>query len=282
MNEDYLENPLVSVVMASFNEPPEIIGQAIESILAQTYPYLEFIIVDDSTEKSTKEKIDSYIDSRITIIRLQGHSWLPEKLNVGMRKAKGKYIARMDADDVALNERLALQVKYLEDHEDIYVLGGQINLINAEGKVFSEKRYPLGGLKLYLHSTYKSPFNHPSVMFRRELIYKGFYYSEDLIKTSEDIDLWLRVIHEGYKIANIPEKITNYRIRNNMANWRGSREEISYMANVRKRTFSWKRPLHSILSMLAGMVFVSLPQKAVIKMYEKMYQKDMEYISDAK
>lgn len=111
------------------------------------------------------------------------------------------------------------------------------------------------GSKLYFHSAHKSPFNHPRVMMRRELFDKGYRYSEELIKTSEDIDLWLRIYHDGNKIANLPEKITNYRIRTNMAEWRGSRQEVEYMAKVRRQTFSLKKPFHSTLSFLAGMVY---------------------------
>jgi glycosyltransferase involved in cell wall biosynthesis len=268
--------PKVSVVMASFNEASEIIGQAIESILNQTFRDFEFIIVDDSTSEDTVRKIESYSDDRIHLIKRSGHSWLPEKLNIGMRQAKGDYIARMDADDIALPERLEKQISFLDEHKEVFVLGGQVNLMDEEGTVFSEKLYPLGGIKLYLHSTYKSPFNHPSVVFRKELVDKGFFYNEELIKTSEDIDLWLRVIHEKYKIANLPDKITNYRIRNNMAKWRSSEAEIRYMAKVRRNTFSWKMPIHSMLSLMAGIVFLLLPRNVITGMYKDMYQKGMK------
>lgn len=269
------KRPKVSVVMASYNEAPEIIGKAIESILDQTFTDFEFIIVDDSTKEDTVKKIESYSDDRIILIKREGHSWLPEKLNIGMMQARGDFIARMDADDIALANRLEKQITFLAKHPEIYVLGGQVNLMDEEGTVFSEKLYPLGGIKLYLHSTYKSPFNHPSVVFRKELIDKGFLYNEELVKTSEDIDLWLRVIHEKYKIANLPDKITNYRIRNNMAKWRSDEAEIRYMAKVRKDTFSWKMPIHSILSLMAGYVFLSLPRNVITGMYKDMYQKGM-------
>ncbi len=272
MNENKRE-PLVSVVMASFNETPNIIGEAIESILNQSYTNFEFIIIDDSSNKDTVNKIESYSDNRIRLIRLSGHSWLPEKLNIGMQNANGQYIARMDADDIALNDRLSKQIEYLEKYREISVIGGQVNLIDEKGRVFSEKLYPLGGIKLYIHSTYKSPFNHPSVVMRREIVDRGFFYNEKLIKTSEDIDLWLRLIHEGYKIANIPDKVTNYRIRNNMALWRSSDDEILYMSMVRRQTFSWKKPIHSMLSFCAGLTFKHLPKKVITKMYSNMYQK---------
>ncbi|WP_051200730.1 glycosyltransferase family 2 protein [Butyrivibrio sp. XPD2002] len=273
MKNDYQEATLVSVVMASFNEPSNIIGEAIDSILAQTYGNFELLIIDDSTNEETIHKLNSYNDPRIRLVRQGHHAYLPEKLNVGLKMARGKYIARMDADDIALKERFEKQVDFLEKHSNIYVIGGQVNLMDESGYVFSEKKYPLKGLKLYMHSTYKSPFNHPSTMFRKELIDSGFLYNESLTKTSEDIDLWLRIIHEGYGIANLPIKVTNYRVREKMAQWRSSKKEIEYMAYVRKKTFSIKCPIHSLLSFVAGRVFLLIPQKAVTKMYIQMYKK---------
>lgn len=275
MNAFDEKNPLVSVVMASYNEPAKIIGQAIDSILNQTYRNLELIIVDDSSSSETVEKIKSYTDDRLLIISLEGHSWLPEKLNIGIRHANGNFIARMDADDIALSDRLEKQIVFLTEHPEIVVLGGQVNLMDEDGRIFSEKLYPLGGTKLLLHATFKSPFNHPSVVMRKELVDRGFFYNEELIKTSEDIELWLRIIHEGYKIANIPDKVTNYRVRKEMAKWRSSKEEIQFMAKVRKDTFSWKMPIHSVISFIAGRIFLLIPREMITNMYSDMYQKGM-------
>lgn len=264
-----MNSPLVSVVMASFNEDPEMIGKSISSILNQTYKNFELLIFDDSTKQETKDKIDSFTtDPRVTVFRFPERVGFVKSLNKGLEAAKGKYIARMDGDDMALPIRFEKEVNFLEKHKDIAVVGGQINIMDETGNITSTRTYPLGGLKLYLFSCARNPLAHPTIMMRRALVDKGFRYDGNL-KMSEDLDFWLRLLNAGYHIANLPDVVLNYRVQSNFTEKRSSDTQREYMADVRKKNFDSHHLFHSILSNVSGWAFTHVPVGAINRIYKK-------------
>ncbi len=262
--------PKVSVIMGTYNENPEIVTEAIESILKQSYENFELLIMDDSKSEETVSCLNelSKKDARIKIIRKSERMGLSGARNAGLKEAKGKYIAIMDGDDYSLPERFSLQVKYLEENPDVYVLGGQIKMMDSDSNIISERHYPIKGFKLKLFAAYRNPLAHPAVMFRADLIKKGFYYDEAL-EMSEDLDLWLRILNEGYEIQNLPEFIINYRLGDNFTKKRTSDKQIKYMAMVRKKNFNIKRPIFSLASLTAGFIFKAVPKSTIQGMYKK-------------
>lgn len=263
------ENLNVSVIMATYNEKPEYIKNAVESILSQTYQELELLVFDDSTKDETKNALDEYTsDYRVKIFRYPERLGFVQALNKGLEMAQGRYIARMDADDIAYFDRLEKEAAYLDEHPEVDIVGGQMNIINEEGQVISSRVYPSGGMKLFLFSVIRNPLAHPTVMMRRELVDKGFRYDESL-KMSEDLDLWLRILNASYKIANIQDTILNYRVADDFAEKRTKRQQMEYMAFVRKKNFSRKRLVHSILSVTFGWIFLHMPTEFIKKIYRK-------------
>lgn len=259
---------LVSVIMASFNESPDIITASIDSIIQQTHKAFELLIFDDSTDERTREAIDSFrSDSRVKIFRSDKRLGFVSSLNMGLEKAQGEYIARMDGDDIALPERLEKEVVFLEKHKNIYVVGGQIDIINDQGEIISSRKYPVAGVKLYLFSALRNPLAHPTIMMRRELIDKGFRYDEKL-KMSEDLDLWLRIMNAGYRIANIPDTVLRYRVADNFIEKRSNRVQVEYMAKVRKQNFDKRHLVHSSLSCFCGWVFKTIPVEVIRSLYK--------------
>ncbi|WP_102343377.1 glycosyltransferase [Galactobacillus timonensis] len=262
-------DPLVSVVMATFNEKPDLVGKSIASILGQTYRNIELLIFDDSTNADTREKIDSFCqDERVRVFRSPERVGFVKSLNQGLRAAKGTYIARMDGDDMALPERIRKEVTFLESHPDISVVGGQINIMDEDDRIISRRKYPLGGIRLYLFSCARNPMAHPTVMMRRTLIDQGYHYDESL-KMSEDLDFWLRLLNDGYHIANLPDVILNYRVQRDFTAKRSSDTQRKYMAYVRDRNFSGRHPFHSILSSACGWAFNHVPVGTINRMYRK-------------
>lgn len=261
--------PLVSVVMATYNEPIQILNQAIESILQQSYKNFELLIMDDSTDKETINYLNNISENpKVKVVRKKKRMGLSGARNVGLHMAKGKYIAIMDADDISFPGRLQKQVNYMENNPECAVLGGQINIINSESLRVSERKYPRQGIKLYLFATYRNPIAHPTVCFRKELVDRGFEYDENL-KMSEDLDLWLRIMIGGYHIENLPEKIVDYRVSDDFIGKRTSDIQKKYMADVRKRDISLKKPLFSIMSFCAGMIFENIPTERLVNFYNK-------------
>lgn len=261
-------NPLVSVVMATYNEEPLMIKQAIKSIVDQTYTNWELQIMDDSTKEETREAIDSFsADHRIHIHRFPDRKGFIRSLNYGLECSEGTYIARMDGDDFSLPDRFEKEVAFLEKKPGIMVVGGQINIMDENGIITSSRSYPTGGIKLAIFSCIRNPLAHPTIMMRREVVDSGYKYDESL-KMSEDLDLWLRLINDGYKLANIPDTVLNYRVMGNFLEKRSSDTQREVMAQVRKKNFSKKNIARSLLSNMTGWLFTHIPRGAINKAYQ--------------
>ena len=250
--------PLVSVVMATFNEKPDMVGKAIESILSQSYRNLELFVLDDSTAEETRNKIDSYsVDSRVHVIREAERMRFVPALNKGLRLATGKYIARMDGDDISLPERFEKQVAFLEQNTDIAVLGGQMNIIDESDVIKSERLYAINDKAFLKYAIFRNPIAHPTVMFRKELVDNGYLYDENL-KRSEDLDLWLRLLKAGYKLRNLDEKLLNYRVLSQQMKKRG-REQWEYNLKIRKHNFTFKYFGFSLCSVCVSFLYNLIP-----------------------
>lgn len=262
-----MEQPLVSVVMATYNEPMIYLSSSIMSILNQTYRNIEFIIADDSTNEETINVIRSFAekDDRILIIRHEERMGFVKALNEGLQKAKGKYIARMDGDDISLPHRLQQEVDYLEKHEYVDIVGGAMNIINETGMIVSERIYPLHGMKLQLWTIFRTPLAHPTVMFRSAIIRKGGFYDTEQ-KKAEDIEFWLRLKKNGFCIENLPDKLLNYRVVGDFSLKR-NHEQWVFNYRARKKNFSWRSPLFSLASIIVSFLFILVPAGVVKSIY---------------
>ena len=261
-----MKKPLVSVIMATFNEPVQYIKEAIESILNQSYTYLELIIVDDSTKKNTIETINFYTnDPRVILIRNNTRMGFVAALNKGLKTAKGQYIARMDGDDISFKDRIEKQVTYLELTKDVDVLGGNMQIINEKGDVVSHRSYLSGKFLLRIGSVFRSPVAHPTVMFRRSIIDHQLFYDEAFLK-SEDIDFWFRLRNNGFKIANLSDNFLYFRISGDLSKKR-TKEHFSYNYKARCKNFSWKYFYVDIPSIIISKLYILIPKKFISLYY---------------
>jgi GT2 family glycosyltransferase len=203
--------PTVSVVLPVYNGEPYL-AQALESILGQTFGDFELIaLCDPSSTDNSRSLLDDVArrDSRVHVLEGPIRN-LVAALNLGLSRARGELVARMDADDVSLPNRFARQVEYLRQHPDIAVVGSTITLIDAAGAVMREVDYPLTPAKIdrFLIEI-GCALAHPAVMARREAILAVGGY-RNLFQHAEDYDLWLRVA-ERYSLANLPDRLLQYR-----------------------------------------------------------------------
>lgn len=201
----------ISVVMSVYNEPPEWLRCSIDSILAQTFGEFEFIIINDNPQRQeNKDILKGYSDKdgRISIIENRENLGLAESLNKGIKQAQGKYIARMDADDVSLPERFELQQEFLEKHKDIFLVGTSAQIMDRNG-LLKEKTIMHSSNKQIVGDLLacKMAFYHSTIMFRNE----GFLY-RDKLNTVEDYDFYLNLLLNGKRFSNIKEVCLNYRM----------------------------------------------------------------------
>jgi len=191
MTMDMNADPVVSVLMPVYNGE-KYLREAIDSILNQTHGDFEFIIIDDGSTDGTWAILNSYTDQRIRLVQNVDNLGHTKSLCKGLALAQGVYIARMDADDVSLPERLAKQVDFLKTHSEIGALGTGVQIIDVAGNTFQTLQFPTqhGVLKWCL--CFFCPIAHPSVMLRREIVERVGGYNANM-KHAEDYDLWRRL-----------------------------------------------------------------------------------------
>jgi glycosyltransferase involved in cell wall biosynthesis len=203
--------PLVSVIMA-VNRDDGYLQAAVASILAQTLREIELLVIanrcDDALWACLLELAAR--DARLRPIRTP-LGQLPYNLNVGLHHAHGEFVARMDADDLALPDRLARQLRFLRAHPHVSVLGGGYEHIDARGRCTGRTpRLRLSPDRIHARMPYESCLAHPTVMMRRADVLAVGGYAWGLY--AEDWDLWLRRRRAGMRFANLPEVVLHYRI----------------------------------------------------------------------
>ncbi|QDH79802.1 glycosyltransferase [Echinicola soli] len=205
MEERSLEKPLVTVVMPVYNGA-RYLNEAIDSILIQTYESFELIIVNDGSSDDSEAIILRYEDSRINYVRNEQNVGLIRSLNKGIDLAKGKYIARMDQDDISVSSRFERQVAFLESHSDVAICGmqGQILQTGEQYKVPTQDG-EIRGLLFF-----GSPFIHPVVMIRTETLVNNDLRYDFKYNHAEDFGLWVNLSFVG-KLSNLNEVGIHYR-----------------------------------------------------------------------
>jgi glycosyltransferase involved in cell wall biosynthesis len=200
--------PLVSVLLPVYNAE-SYVAEAIESILNQTYKNFEFIIVNDDSSDRSEEVIFSFSDERIRYYRNEANLGLIGTLNKSIGLSSGKYLARMDNDDICLPERLAKQVAFLEAHSEVGVLGTAFYNIDKAGEISSETAFPSQHILLCWSLCFFSPLAHPTVMMRRELVQREGGYKDGIVHC-EDYDFWYRLSNKT-KLSNLQDVLFKLR-----------------------------------------------------------------------
>lgn len=204
--------PLVTVLMPVYNAE-RFLKQAIESVLNQTFRDFEFLIINDGSTDESVSIIQSYTDERISLIHNEKNCGVIDTLNKGISLAKGKYIARMDADDICTPTRFERQVQYLEQHPKIAVLATHIFQINAEEEKLGtwDKDIQNNVPEDIFRTMAKTCcIAHPTVMMQT-IIAREYLYNKKQ-KGSEDWDLWMRLLSDGKRIDKVPEFLLRYRM----------------------------------------------------------------------
>lgn len=204
---------LVSVIMSTYKEEEIFLRQAIESILNQTYKDFEYIIILDNPDNNLHIRIIkeyANLDKRIKFYVNEKNMGLTASLNKGLGLAKGKYICRMDADDISINKRIENQKRYLEEN-NYDLIGGISQMIDENGKsIYSIKKVPTNMDKIKKALRYNQIISHPTWFGKKEVFEKLNGYRN--MPLCEDYDFTLRSVLNGYKISNIDETVLKYRM----------------------------------------------------------------------
>lgn len=203
-----------SVIMAVYaKDKPEWLALAFDSLLTQTVISNDIVVIIDGPIGSELEAILATYNKHafITLVRLEKNQGLGNALNVGIKHAKNELIGRMDADDIAVPNRFELQLAAFDKNPELCILGGQIaEFINNPEEIVAYRKVPTDSAAIKAFSRRRSPFNHPTVMYKKSVIERLGGYDVSAIRI-EDYDLWLRAIHSGVEVGNLDEVLLNYR-----------------------------------------------------------------------
>ena len=239
MSIEIANPPFVSIVMAVKNGG-QIMRQALDSILGQSFQDFEFIIINDGSTDETLEVLAEYHDDRIRIFS-QENQGLSRSLNRGLQLARGKYIARQDHDDISLPERLQKQVQYLELHPNCGLLGSAAEIWDVKSFTGRVHDHPTDPATLYFELLFNNPFVHTSWMFRADVISSiGLYTNDPQREPPEDYEYVSRLARK-FEVANLSERLVIYREFPN-----------SLSSELRVNSVNGRRPFNEKLALISA------------------------------
>lgn len=224
-----VHQPMVTVLMPVYNAE-KYLAEAIESVLGQTYGDFEFLIINDGSTDTSADIIKGYTDDRIRYVINEENIALISTLNKGIAVAKGKYIARMDADDICESNRLETQIRFMEANTDVGVCGSWFQSIGGASN--SIAKYPTTDFLIRYTALYQCPFCHPTVMLRTSVLKEhNLLYSKDY-PHAEDYEFWLQ-LSRVTKMANIPESLLQYRLHESNISKTESATQLNLSKKIR-------------------------------------------------
>ncbi len=201
------QKSLISVVMSVKNGMPYL-ENAVNSILNQSYKNFEFIIVDDASDDNTPNFLNIIKDNRVILIKNKKSLGLAASLNKSLRIAKGEYIARMDADDISLPNRIEIQVNFMNNHKTVDLCGTWVALIDQNNNKIGKIHYPISDKEIKKTLRKITPLIHPTWLIRSKVFHKLNGYNSDW-DFVEDYEFLLRA--RKFKMANIPQELLLWR-----------------------------------------------------------------------
>ncbi len=239
------DTSLITVLMAAHNEEAYV-RASVESVLGQSFRNFELIIVDDASTDNTSRILASFTDPRIRIIRNTTCQGLTKSLIKGIEHAQGAFIARLDADDLAMYRRLEIQAELLSTLPEVGLVGSNCCIIDVNGRRIGSRRMPPTDLAIRWCSVFDTPFLHPSVMFRLET-YKdaGGYDPSENVEAAEDFDLWVRML-QVTQARNLSSKLISYRVRQGSVSNRNRQRQLISHDHIVERTITELMPNHGI------------------------------------
>lgn len=229
------DKPLVSVLMAAHNEERHV-GAAIRSVLRQTLPDFELIVIDDGSTDGTSACLRAFRDPRIRLLRNVNSLGLTRSLIFGMREARSELIARLDADDLAMPRRLENQVAYLRSSPGVGLLGSHCSCIDANDLPCGSRRMPIGDLAIRWRGLLDNPFIHSSVMFRATVYAQADGYDANYA-TAQDYDLWMRMLRFTHA-HNMPRRLVSLRLRKDAISETRRQQQLENHDRVSRRALA--------------------------------------------
>lgn len=264
----------LAVIMSIYkNDKLKFVKESVQSILSQTFTRFHYyLIFDGPVSADIEEYISNLRDIRLRLFKSQINMGLAKAmnqlLNEVLNNPEYKFIARMDADDISMPERFGLQRDFLIRHSDISCVGSWYQEIDEYGNILSNQKLPVTHDEIRKFFMRRSPFAHPSVIFRREMIDKTGLYPTNTIRL-EDYLFWSNAIKSGYKFANLPEFLLQFRRDENFYKRRsGIMFGLNYISIRFKINRVLKAPLHIYFHSLGVGIVRMMPEFVIRSIYK--------------
>lgn len=217
---------IISVVMPTYNTEVSILREAVESILSQTFRDFEFIIIDDGSTNDSVAYLQCLQDKRIRLIRNKQNLGISKSLNIGFQAAQGKYIARMDSDDISLPARFEKQYAFMEKHPDLIMCGTNVECFGAFSRITKRKINDMDWYRISALFVFPGP-SHPTAFFNRELLLRYHLAYDETITYAQDYHLWVEISRQG-KIGLLEEALLRHRMNKNQISVSHRSEQIKW------------------------------------------------------
>ena len=263
---------LVSIIMPVYNAAPYL-AEAVDSILNQTYKNFEFIIIDDASTDGSSDILAGYAgrNKRIKLLKNKRNLGISESAKKLITASKGDFIARMDADDIALPDRIARQVAHLQKHKQTVALGGRCVLIDKNGKVIGSKKFPTKFADIYRYIFEFVPLQQPTLMIAKNRLPKNFVYYKDGMNTAEEVELFFKLFMHG-KVENLRDTVLKYRIHGNNTSLKDAKRTFYLTLISRLKAvlyYNYKPRFTGIaITILQLLLVLVLPNSAIIGLYK--------------
>ena len=222
-----------------YKDNPEWLEESINSMLDQTVQPDEVLILKDGKlTKELEEVLNKYKENQIIkVIGFEKNRGLGPVLADGVKLAKNELIARMDSDDICDKERCEKQLKRFQENEKIDIVGGIVTeFVNSIENIVSIKGVPENDFQIYKYAKIRNPFNHPTVMYKKQKVIEAGNYQDNF--RYEDYDLWIRMLMKGMKGYNIQENLVYMRVGDNFYNRRGGMKYLKTILKFRKEQYN--------------------------------------------
>ncbi|HTN77622.1 MAG TPA: glycosyltransferase [Pirellulaceae bacterium] len=259
--------PRVSVLMPVLNPHPIYFREAVESVLNQTWSDFELLIIEAPGETSAGPLLANYHDERIRHLALDHRPGLVGQLNLGISQCSAEYIARMDADDICLSDRLMLQVALLDGESSVAAVGGQLQIINEHGQTIARRAYPCDSQAISQRLRFHNPLAHPSVMYRKSVVQAAGGYRVLPLRGVEDYDLWSRLDQQGQQLANLPNDLLRYRVHAGASKVTTMREQLQATIDLKREHYAGQLNLPARIRLLAERGLLLVPTSLVLWLF---------------
>ena len=271
--------PVFSVLMSVYKkENPSFLDKALQSIENQTVKPYEIIVVEDGPLPSYLENI--LVDHQnknsgvFKIIRKKRNGGLGESLQLGIKYVNTNWIARMDSDDIAVPNRFEIQLSMINESPNLAVVGGQVDeFLNDPTNIVGKREVPLDNKSIINFAKWRSPFNHPSVMIRKDAVLDvGGYGKQGKL---EYYFLWVKLLSQNYDVANVPHVLVHMRTDTGMYDRRGDTANLKYIVKLHK--FMYQNNIVNVFEATLGtlMMFTNIiiPSRVRKTIYQHVLRK---------